>query len=62
GEEGLWGQIFILDFGEHRESGLPIRQKERGPYNISARQRQRTAQQRALTEFSLEKMANEYFL
>jgi hypothetical protein len=34
----LWGQIFILDFGEHRESDLPIRQKERGPHKISARQ------------------------
>jgi len=34
--KGLWGQIFILAFGEHRESGLPIRQKERGPYKISA--------------------------
>jgi len=26
--EWLWGQILILDFGEHRGSGLPIRQEE----------------------------------
>ena len=31
-ERGLWGQIFVLGFGEHRETGLPIRQEEDSPW------------------------------